>query len=65
MTAMLAVQLFTTVLAFLAVGVQATPLFLRDVIAPTITNPKAGSVWPVGSVQTVTWYVYYATLSVE
>ncbi|KIM35887.1 hypothetical protein M413DRAFT_14272 [Hebeloma cylindrosporum] len=52
---MFAAQLFTTVLAFLAVGVQATPLFRRDVIVPKITNPKAGAVWPVGSVQTVTW----------
>ena len=58
-TAMFAAQLFTTVLAFLAVGVQASPLSPRDVIVPKITNPTAGSVWPVGTVQTVTWYVYY------
>ena len=56
---MFAAQLFTTVLAFLAVGVQASPLSPRLVIDPQITNPKLGSVWPIGTVQTVTWYVRY------
>ena len=56
---MFSAQLFTTLLAFLAVGVQASPLFPRDVISPRITNPKPGSVWPIGTVQTVTWYMGY------
>ena len=59
---MFATQLTTTVLAFLALGVQASPLSLRDVIDPKITNPTASSVWPIGTVQTVTWYVCYEIL---
>lgn len=53
-------SLLTTFIAFnlAAVNVVASPLFRRDVIAPRITSPTADSVWPVGSVQTVTWYVY-------
>jgi hypothetical protein len=56
---MFAAQLFTTVLGFMAVGIQASLLSPREVITPRITNPKAGSVWPIGTVQTVTWYVCY------
>ncbi|KAF9472236.1 hypothetical protein BDN70DRAFT_818934 [Pholiota conissans] len=39
------------------VCVKASPLALdrRDVIRPKITSPNAGSVWPIGSTQTVTW----------
>ena len=29
-----------------------------DVYAPPITSPTAASVWPIGSVQNVTWYVF-------
>ncbi|KAF8158540.1 hypothetical protein B0H34DRAFT_709277 [Crassisporium funariophilum] len=50
-----ALQTFTTLLAFLSFGVHASPLNRRDVIAPKIIKPDASSVWPVGSVQTVTW----------
>ena len=57
MTAMFAAQLFIMVLAFLAVGIQTSPLTPRAV--PKITDPKPGSVWPIGTVQTVTWYVCY------
>jgi hypothetical protein len=32
----------------------------RDVWAPKVTSPNAGTVWPVGSSQTVTWYVEIA-----
>ena len=28
-----------------------------DVWAPPVTSPTAGSIWPKGSVQNVTWYV--------
>ncbi|KAF4617677.1 hypothetical protein D9613_005653 [Agrocybe pediades] len=45
----------TTLFAFLAVNVHATPLSRRDVIAPHITSPHEGTVWPIGTVQTVTW----------
>ncbi|KAF8904108.1 hypothetical protein CPB84DRAFT_1677535 [Gymnopilus junonius] len=50
--------LLTTFIAFnTAVNVAASPLglFRRDVVAPRITSPTADSVWPIGSVQTVTW----------
>ncbi|KAF9553888.1 hypothetical protein CPC08DRAFT_645028 [Agrocybe pediades] len=47
----------TTLFAFLAVNVHATPLSRRDVIAPHITSPHEGTVWPIGTVQTVTWCV--------
>ncbi|KAI0267335.1 hypothetical protein BC834DRAFT_1040654 [Gloeopeniophorella convolvens] len=30
-------------------------LAARDVFVPPITSPTSASVWPVGSVQTVTW----------
>ena len=43
--------------AALALPASASPLVRRDVIAPTITSPTAESVWPIGTVQTVTWYV--------
>ncbi|PPQ82176.1 hypothetical protein CVT24_012653 [Panaeolus cyanescens] len=50
----------TTVFALVACAVvNATPLALtkarRDVVVPKIIKPDASSVWPVGSVQTVTW----------
>jgi len=48
----------TTLFAVLAASVQATPLSRRDVIAPHITNPHAGTIWPIGTVQTVTWCVF-------
>ena len=37
--------------------VQATPLSRRDVIAPRIITPDAGTVWTIGQVETVTWWV--------
>ncbi|CAA7269102.1 unnamed protein product [Cyclocybe aegerita] len=53
---MLALHAITTLLttAFW-MGVQASPLSRRDVIAPKITSPDANTVWTVGSVVTVTW----------
>ena len=54
-TAMFAAQLLTMVLDFLAMGIQASPLSPQAV--PKVTNPKIGSVWPIGTVQTVAWYV--------
>ncbi|PPQ86314.1 hypothetical protein CVT25_005615 [Psilocybe cyanescens] len=47
--------IFTTLVALLALSVNASPLSRRDVIAPRITSPNAQTVWPVGTVQTVTW----------
>lgn len=44
-------------LALLALSVQATPLSRRDVVAPKIILPNSQSVWPIGTTQTVTWYV--------
>jgi len=48
----------------LAIGMSASaaPVVLssvseRDVWAPKVSNPNAGTVWKVGSSQTVTWYV--------
>ncbi|KAF9046766.1 hypothetical protein BJ165DRAFT_1404165 [Panaeolus papilionaceus] len=55
---MFAFKALTTVLALVSSAVvHATPLAMgrRDVIAPKIIKPDASSVWPVGSVQTVTW----------
>ncbi|KAJ3509183.1 hypothetical protein NLJ89_g5356 [Agrocybe chaxingu] len=53
---MLALHAFTTLLAAaFSMGVQASPLSRRDVIAPKITSPDANTVWTVGSVVTVTW----------
>ncbi|KAH9480196.1 hypothetical protein JR316_0006794 [Psilocybe cubensis] len=46
---------FATLFAFLALSVNASPLSRRDVIAPRITSPNAQTVWPIGTVQTVTW----------
>ena len=37
--------------------VQATPLSRRDVIAPRIITPNASTVWTIGQVETVTWWV--------
>ncbi|KIK04103.1 hypothetical protein K443DRAFT_676235 [Laccaria amethystina LaAM-08-1] len=35
--------------------VHASPLSRRDVVAPHITSPDASSVWPIGTMQLVTW----------
>ena len=46
------------VLAAAAMAASATAVVPRAsdiVISPPITAPEAGDVWPVGSVQTVTW----------
>ncbi|KAF8192125.1 hypothetical protein BJ912DRAFT_962909 [Pholiota molesta] len=48
-------QSLVAAVALCALCVQGSPLARRDVIAPKITSPNAGSVWPVGSTQTVTW----------
>lgn len=37
--------------------VHASPLSRRDVVAPHITSPDANSVWPIGTMQLVTWCV--------
>jgi hypothetical protein len=37
--------------------VHASPLSRRDVVAPHITSPDASSVWPIGTMQLVTWCV--------
>ena len=37
--------------------VQATPWSRRDVIVPRIITPNASTVWTIGQVETVTWYV--------
>ena len=29
----------------------------QDVWDPPITSPTAASVWPIGSIQNVTWYI--------
>ncbi|KAF8817203.1 hypothetical protein BYT27DRAFT_7075331 [Phlegmacium glaucopus] len=54
---MFTLHTFTTILAFLSLSVQASPLLLaqRDVIAPPIIKPDATSVWPVGTQQIVIW----------
>ena len=48
----------------LAIGMSASaaPVVLsslseRDVWAPKVTSPNAGTTWKIGSSQTVTWYV--------
>ena len=56
-TIMFALQTFTVLLAFLSFSVQASPLVQRDVIAPTILEPNSSSVWPIGTQQTVIWWV--------
>lgn len=45
------------VAAFGLAAVNATPLSRRDVVAPPIITPNAQTVWPIGTTQTVTWYV--------
>ncbi|GBE83128.1 hypothetical protein BKA93DRAFT_822584 [Sparassis latifolia] len=42
-------------LSFLFVAATALPLAPRDVVAPPITYPVAGTVWTVGATETVTW----------
>ena len=48
---------FKSVLALLTVAASASAAaLLKDVVVITpITAPDAGDVWPVGSVQTITW----------
>lgn len=52
-------QLVIVVLAFLCAIVSAMPVNLvkRDVWAPRITSPSAGTVWLAGGKYTVTWWV--------
>ncbi|KAF7795318.1 hypothetical protein EIP86_006474 [Pleurotus ostreatoroseus] len=47
----------TFVLFFLAIAavVSALPVAVRDVYAPPITYPHAGTVWTVGQRHNVTW----------
>ena len=40
-----------------AAPVVFSSLSERDVWAPPVTNPNPGTVWKIGSSQTVTWYV--------
>jgi len=42
----------------LLLPVRASPLSRRDVVVPKIITPDANSVWTVGHVETVTWYVF-------
>jgi hypothetical protein len=73
-------MIFTSPVALLfsfAIGMSASaaPVVLssaseRDVWAPRVTDPNSGTVWKIGSNQTVTWYVERAlhitpTLPVE
>ncbi len=52
---------FTLISSFVALlsVVVAAPLDLykRDVFVPPVLTPNAESVWKVGSIQNVTWYV--------
>lgn len=55
-------QMFAVLLSAvaLAVSTTATPLHVAKraeliVIAPPITEPQAGAVWPIGSTQQVCW----------
>lgn len=45
--------LFATVLAA-CIGASAAP---QEIWNPKITSPDAGTVWPAGSTQLVTWWV--------
>ncbi|KII86656.1 hypothetical protein PLICRDRAFT_125544 [Plicaturopsis crispa FD-325 SS-3] len=40
-----------------AVSVHAAPLESREVVSPPVLTPGAGTVWVVGSTETVTWNV--------
>ncbi|KAI0258949.1 hypothetical protein BC834DRAFT_834368 [Gloeopeniophorella convolvens] len=49
-------NLFSIFAAALLSAGKATPrVFARDVYAPTITSPRVGTVWKIGTEQTVTW----------
>lgn len=52
-------SLFFFFAAMLLSFVGAAPLALlqRDVYVPPVLTPTAGTVWTIGSVQTVTWSV--------
>ena len=55
---MFILQTFTTILAFLSFSVRAFSLSQLDVGAPSIIQPNASSVWPIGTQQIVIWYLF-------
>ena len=40
-------------------GAAVVPRAASDVWSPPILDPNAQTVWPAGSKQNVTWYVFY------
>jgi hypothetical protein len=49
----------TAIISWAALALTAAsapaPLVTRDVVAPPITNPKAGTIWTVGETEKVEW----------